>query len=439
MTDVAIRLSEWQTVSPTNGSPTEGVGLAGEPRVRDLARRLSETQMLEVQELHTGLSVRSTSFVGRVRLGQVEITVVPKLASETLHSLLRDAYGLRDLQLLPSITQATQALGLQDILIWQLVEEARELFARGLQRAYTRRHEALSSPRGRINFQAMANGGSAAHATLPCVHHLRDQDRLINRVLLSGLRLAASLATERGLRLKATRLADLMSETVTPIRLDRQVFGRLAGEMDRMTRQYEPAVSLIRILYEAGGLSLNEVKGGPEMPGFLFDMNRFFQTLLGKFLSGNLTEYVVRSEFRLTGMFAYVPGWNPRQSQAPTPRPDFVVSHGVEVAAILDAKYRDLWENALPRNMLYQLSIYAMSHEGKSATILYPTTHDQATESRIEIRHPLHGERRAMVVLRPVHLEKLGVLINARTSSASMRDRRRYAIELALGGGSDRT
>jgi len=44
---------------------------------------------------------------------------------------------------------------LQDILVWQLIEEAKELLARGLRRAYVRREEALSSPRGRIDFQTI--------------------------------------------------------------------------------------------------------------------------------------------------------------------------------------------------------------------------------------------------------------------------------------------
>src|SRR4051794_38590914 len=174
MTEASVRLAEWQTISAVAGSPTEGVDLGNDPSVRVLARRLSETGMLEVQELRRGLSVRTTSFVGRVRLGEVEITVVPKLRSETLLALLRYAYGLRNLHLLAATTHATQALGFQDILVWQLIEEARELVARGLRRAYVRREEVLASPRGRIDFQAMAGRNALVGAALPCVHYRRD-------------------------------------------------------------------------------------------------------------------------------------------------------------------------------------------------------------------------------------------------------------------------
>ena len=208
MTCAVVRLAEWQVVSPTNGSPTENLDLGEDTSARDLAHRLSESRMLEVQELRAGLCVRSTSYVGRVRLGEVEITVVPKLRSETLLALLRYAYGLRNLHLSSPTTHTTQAHGFQDILVRQLVEEAEELLARGLGRAYVRREEALASPRGRIDFRAIAGRVSSSEATLPCVHHRRDQDRLINQVLLAGLRLAASAAADRRLRVKASRLAD---------------------------------------------------------------------------------------------------------------------------------------------------------------------------------------------------------------------------------------
>ncbi|OJW13120.1 MAG: hypothetical protein BGO49_20190 [Planctomycetales bacterium 71-10] len=433
MTGQVLRLAEWRTIAPYPGSPTEGVGLGDEPSVRQTARRLTESGMLEVQELRTGLSVRSTSFVGRVRLGAIDVTVVPKLRTVALLRLLRYAYGLRDLHFLPTAAHATQDFGFQDLLISQLAEEAQELVARGLRRGYLRRDEDLASPRGRIDFRALAGRGALVESTLPCAHHRRDENRLINRVLLAGLRLAASLAGDRGLRSRLGRLGDRLGETVTSVRLDRRVFVRLEAEMDRTTRAYEPAVSIIRILHEGGGLSLDEGEAGPPLPGFLFDMNRFFQALLGKFLADNLPEYRVRPEHRLKGMLAYVPGWNPRHAQAPTPRPDFVVTHGANVVAVLDAKYRDLWENPLPRDMLYQLAMYAMGHEGGTAAILYPTTHAQATEARIEVRDPLNAGRRALVALRAVDLGELEGLVSARPTASILRQRITFAHQLAFG------
>ena len=110
VTTISLRLAEWQTVSPDPGSPTEGVSLgtdltpcwtwpAASPRAG----------ILEVLELRDGLIVRSTSFVGRVRLGEIEITVVPKLPTNALLKLLRYAYGLRDLRLFPATPISTQA------------------------------------------------------------------------------------------------------------------------------------------------------------------------------------------------------------------------------------------------------------------------------------------------------------------------------------------
>jgi len=89
---------------------TENVNLGSDPSVLDLARRLTETGVLEILELRNGLTVRSSSFVGRFRLGEIDITVVPKLPSDALLKLLRVHLWLRDLRLLPSTTHSTQNL-----------------------------------------------------------------------------------------------------------------------------------------------------------------------------------------------------------------------------------------------------------------------------------------------------------------------------------------
>ncbi len=163
-------------------------------------------------------------------------------------------------------------------------------------------------------------------------------------------------------------------------------------------------------------------------------MNHFFQALLSRFLRENLAGYELGDEYGLRGMMANRPGWNPRNRQAPTPRPDFVVLKDRRPIATLDAKYRDLWEKPLPREMLYQLAIYALAGLGeRKATILYPTMSATASEAQIRIQHPLTRAPLGLVALRPVHLPTLAELVP--TDPATRQMRRRITTDLAFGDG----
>jgi 5-methylcytosine-specific restriction enzyme subunit McrC len=104
--------------------------------------------------------------------------------------------------------------------------------------------------------------------------------------------------------------------------------------------------------------------------------------------------------------------------------------HGNRQIAILDAKYRDLWERPLPREMLYQLAIYAISHEQRSATILYPTLDSGATEARINVNDTVLGTRIAHVHLRPVLMPLLAELVDSPSTSTVIRKRKRFADSL---------
>jgi 5-methylcytosine-specific restriction enzyme subunit McrC len=206
--------------------------------------------------------------------------------------------------------------------------------------------------------------------------------------------------------------------------------------MDRLISAYHPAITIIAMLFKGEGISLEEYRQRIQLPGFLFNMDLFFQALLSRFLNEHLEEYEVRDQYKIKGMMNYDPSHNPRKRRAPTPRPDYVIMQQGRVVSILDAKYRDLWERDLPASMLYQLAIYALSQpQGVEAVILYPTMQDEAQEARIVLSDPVYGTGRAHVVLRPVKLLYLEQLvINARTVR---NEREQVALARRLAFGND--
>lgn len=420
-----LTVREWQTRDSASAPALHGRSFDDDPAGRRVAERLTRSGRIEVTELRHGLSITTSSWVGRVRLGSLDLTVLPKIEGAPFLTLLRYGFRLRDLSLVDLVDAVTTPDAWPDLLIAQLAAETAELLDSGLHRAYLRRAEDLSSPRGRIDIHSLARRGPGAQtlASLPCVHHPRSEDVLLNRVICAGLELGAYLTTDRGLAITLRRLAARLGDSVTRIRLDAATFAAADRATSRLTDRYTPIIDLIHLLYDAHGLeNLDQTGAEQTLPGFLFDMNRLFQAVLTRFLSEHLPEDLrVESEHRLSGVFRYAPGLNPRNRSAPTPRPDLAICRRNHVVAFLDVKYRDLWETTLPPYMLYQLAIYALSHGQREATILYPTISPLARESAVDILDPIERAPRARVRLRPIQLVDLADSIDAPNRKAARR------------------
>lgn len=435
MTTRTVRLSEWENAEPTRGSVLEGARLAGNPSAQRLAEALTKDGRVEVLELARGLRLGASSFVGRFALGDITVTIRPKIEGVPLMNLLRYAYRLRQLDLFTEVGYATSLWSFEDLLISQLAAETSELLARGLHRDYRRTQALLTSPRGRIDFGRYPEVAGRAGGALPCVYYARNEDTRLNQALHGGLELASTMTLDRELRGRVRRLAQSFASVITTKPLDGTGFDEVWHSLDRRTTAYRPALTLIGMLLKTHGASLNETPSPRAASGFLFDMNRFFQALLSRFLSENLAEgYKLQDEETVRGVFSYDPAHNPRHFRSPTLRPDFLVLRNKRIQAVLDAKYRDLWETPLPRAMLYQLALYALGQAGteRRAAILYPTL-DYATRHQvILVRDPLRDTAVAQVILRPVNLLKLDRLLSDKAAHVQ-RDRSEFAKYLAFG------
>ena len=108
---VSITLSEWETLSPATCGDLAGTFLEASPNAQRVADSLNTSRMLRLTELKNGLEISSFSHVGRVRIGNLSITVLPKLKADSLLRLLRYAFGFRRLELISDSTHLVDQCG----------------------------------------------------------------------------------------------------------------------------------------------------------------------------------------------------------------------------------------------------------------------------------------------------------------------------------------
>jgi 5-methylcytosine-specific restriction enzyme subunit McrC len=349
-----------------------------------------------------------------------------------LARLLRYAYGLRDVTTIEETRSPTTRHGLHDLLVALLAAEVEELLRRGLARRYMPLSETLESPRGQILVDQIILKGGLREARLPCRHFKRQSDWHLNRVLRAGLETAAPMAEDRDLRRRVYQLSAMFGDVERLSRLRVEDIDLAERELTRITDACRPALTIVRLLQASLGLDLDSSEPMSRTPGFLFDMNIFFQRLLSRFLHDNLTDARIVDELAIRNLFAYAPDANPRNRKAPAPRPDYALFRNNKLSGFLDAKYRDVWERNVPAEWLYQLSIYSLASPNEVSVLLYASMSDKARDERMEVRQPIlwSDKKPASVIFRPVLLSYLAELLDRDRMEGSSGERRQFAHKL---------
>jgi 5-methylcytosine-specific restriction enzyme subunit McrC len=427
-----VELTEWDTVGPAKDPRLKGLHFADDMRLRRLADELRDR--VDIREGYEGIEIASTSFVGRVDCGPIRIAIGPKLPALPLTRLLRYAYGLRDVRSIEETRSPTTRHGLHDLLIALLAAEVEELVHRGLMRHYVPVADKLECPRGQILIDQVIRQGGVREARLPCRYFEQRRDWHLNRVLRTGLEAASRMAEDQQLRRRAHQLSLMFNEVEPMVSLDVAEINRADRELTRMSAAYRPALTIIRVLHEMLGIAFNSEQLPNRTPGFLFDMNVFFQRLLSRFLHDNLANARIVDELAIRNVFSYAPDANPRRRRAPTPRPDFALYNDGTLHGFLDAKYRDIWNRSLPAEWLYQLAIYALASPIGVGVLMYASMSPQARDERVEVRQPVlwANKRPASVIVRPVFLPYLADLLDPDRVRSLAAERRRLAEQLVV-------
>jgi 5-methylcytosine-specific restriction enzyme subunit McrC len=268
--------------------------------------------------------------------------------------------------------------------------------------------------------------GGVIEAALPCRHHDRRTDWSLNRVLRAGLGEAMCMTEDRELLRRVQKLSALFGDVREMPRLGLRDIDRAEQALTRMTEASQPALTLIRLLLENQGVELEPPDGPSTTSGFLFDMNRFFERLLSRFLGEHVAGATVRDQQTIRGMFVAT------SRRTPSPRPDYALVRGNQLLGFFDAKYRDLWRSNMPSEWLYQLTIYALASPSGSSVLLYASMKPDARDEEIHVRQPLGGLGRALgsVILRPVPLQTLATLLAPGDDAKRVTARRRLAERL---------
>jgi len=293
--------------------------------IADLSR--SGSKVISFQLLANGMTrLTASSFVGRLRLGSVDLLLRPKLPIPSLLTILAEVHELPRLR--PESVGFQGTSDVVDLLIHIFLREVDFLAQRGLKRTYVSREEELVPVRGRLDVRRTSALHMRARPMVWCSYDDYTLDGWENRALRSALRAIISNAS---LSRQRRRVAQkLIGDFAGVSDVSWQIHQLDSIACDRLTAHYEPALRLAKMILASMGFA-NEF-GTAELNGFILNMNELFELYVYRRIKKLLNSRRVSVSRQVTLPFD--------RSEYATIRPDLMIEAENGRRMVADTKYK---------------------------------------------------------------------------------------------------
>ena len=334
--------------------------------------------------------IKFSQYVGVIQLGKLTIEILPKVDQSAVNKnnfnaqvatwqkvLMRMLANIGELEL-----EAVSEAGLKkrnnliDLYFNIYLKELDKLLHQGLVKKYRQTDSNVKALKGRLNFAQHIQHNLIHQERFFTTHQQYDHTHLINQILLKGLNILETIATDSFVSEKVKQLKCLFPE-MPEVAITRESFARV--RLSRKTASYERALHIARMIIL--NYSPDITKGDEHMLALLFDMNKLWEKYIYKKLKAAENEHL-KVHYQDSARF-----WENKHIY-----PDIVLKHRGNVGTvaelpstewettIIDTKWKLISAGNPSDNDLKQMYVYNMYWQSARSILLYPA-HGNNTDS----------------------------------------------------------
>ena len=329
---------------------------------------------LHVRTWKRGYFLKASSYVGAVIVGDLAITVRPKIPIDRVMFLI--TYAMDPHHWRMNISQLEQAKNLIEAVVLAFTHRTRQAIHRGLLRGYRREEDALYEVRGQIRFGDQIGRRFDMPLPLEVAFDSYTEDIEKNRMLKTAIyRLRRTFIRSEG----AERELRSLRPAFSSVDLGQYRRGLLPKvRYTRLEEHYRPAVELAALIIENSSLEL--FHGKVASASFFIDMNRVFEEFLYVALRESIE--IPESQWRRGESISLDEGCcigvEPDLSWWPTG----ATGHGSRPVFVGDAKYKNP-ARGYDASDIYQMLAYCTAVGLPSGLLVYASVNSEPKAYKI--------------------------------------------------------